>query len=404
MSKKSKKKHTKVNTPKPETQPTQAQPTDISSGTPVNVTKATETKDKEITIKLNRKVIIIVAAALAIIISAVVVFFCFFSPFDKAEPTDAPISGDASAEVYDLAKNAGSFLGFWHIGDEKNKELTINNITDETVVFSLWYQEIAEINEITAAVDQNTASFVHKTHQGSISGTLTFNDKEITVNITNSEIPNISAEIMSFRNRHFQSWGKSGGQGGQEGQYGGYKSGYIKTDVTSNINVRSEPNTSSNVVASLSAGKGFNIINYSGEWCFVRLYTSGNEEKKGYIFAEYVTETKPEPRITTKTTVVDGVTFVYPISYSDEFKDVKFSLFEITRTSEYTGILNFKLEGTITSLSEQYVYLNYVPYDNDGFALQGEGLFSVSDKNFKVSRTESLKYYNGASKIEIKLS
>ena len=369
----------------------------------------TEPKEKAIVIKLNRKVIIIASAALAVIIAATV-FFCFFSPFKKAEPVDADISEEPSiieevSEPYNFVKNESSILGFWHIGEERTKELTINNITAETVHFSLWYQGQNSINDFVATVESNTASFTHKIQQGetkgTISGVLTFNEKEIIVDIKESDLPDIKTAKMTFTGRHFQSWEN-------EFHQEGYKSGYIKTTVNSSVNVRSEASTSSKVVSSLNPGKGFYIINYAGEWCHVRLYDDENgKEMKGYVFAEYVTETRPEPRLETKTIERGGITFVYPTSYSDEYKDVKFTLFEIDGgnseiESNFTVAgFTIKVEGNITG-SSKYAYLNYTSYDKDGFSLGEDSLFAIRD-NFKESRGTYMGSTN-ATKIVLSVS
>jgi len=381
----------------------ETQSMDISSNSP-----KTETKEKSLTIKFNRKFIIIVSAALAVIIAATV-FFCFFSPFKKAEPVDADISEEPSieevSEPYDFVKNESSILGFWHIGDEKSKELTINNITSETVHFSIWYQGQNSINDIVATVESNVASFTHKVQQGDtkgdISGTLIFNEKEIIVDIKKSDLTDIKAAKMTFTGRHFQSWE-------DEFHQEGYKSGYIKMAVNSSVNVRAEASTSSGVVGSLNPGKGFYIINYTGEWCHVRLYDDENgKEIKGYIFAEYITEKRPEPRVETKTIDQGGITFVYPVSYSDEYKDVKFTLFEINGgknevESNFTVAgFTIKVEGNITGTSK-YAYLNYTMYDKDGFSLGEESLFSIRD-NFKESRGTYMGSTN-ATKIVFSVS
>lgn len=110
--------------------------------------------------------------------------------------------GDQETE----AININDFVGYWNIQGNSEKELTIHNGDDSTVVFSLWYYKKDEISDVSAKMKDNVASFSAAIDGAAIKGTLTFKKGIIIVQITHSGREDMPIEIMEFNERHMKSW------------------------------------------------------------------------------------------------------------------------------------------------------------------------------------------------------
>lgn len=120
--------------------------------------------------------------------------------------------------VSESSINIKDYIGYWNISQSKEKELTIHNITEGTVTFSLCYIRIDSIENAAASLKNNSAEFSVDVQGQRVQGNLLFEDESITVQITNSERTYIPVEMMVFNERHQQSW-----------QYGDYTSDPVES-------------------------------------------------------------------------------------------------------------------------------------------------------------------------------
>lgn len=104
----------------------------------------------------------------------------------------------------DIALNINAYLGYWNITGNQDRELTIEKIEDQKVLFSLWYYRIGVLENITASLNGNTAEFSVDTE--GIKGVLIFNTDSISVRIIESQKGYLPVEFMEFEERHLQSW------------------------------------------------------------------------------------------------------------------------------------------------------------------------------------------------------
>ena len=94
--------------------------------------------------------------------------------------------------------NEYDYIGFWHMENCAESELTIHSIDSSTVTFSLWYYRLWSIENLTATVERNSAYF----YDDEIEGILTFDDDSIRLYVTMSNISGIPSqyeEVYSMR-------------------------------------------------------------------------------------------------------------------------------------------------------------------------------------------------------------
>ena len=94
--------------------------------------------------------------------------------------------------------NEEDYIGYWHIENCAENELTIHSIDAPTVTFSLWYYRLWSIDYLTATIEGKSAYF----YDDEIEGVLTFNDDSIEHYVTMSDIPGIPSqyeEVYSMR-------------------------------------------------------------------------------------------------------------------------------------------------------------------------------------------------------------
>ena len=99
-----------------------------------------------------------------------------------------------------------SFIGYWDMSGDQERELTIKSVDDNQLVFSLWYYRLASIDDVVAVIEGNKAVFSINSYGETIAGNLIFEDNSVNVNIIRSDMLYMPAENMVFDNRHYDSW------------------------------------------------------------------------------------------------------------------------------------------------------------------------------------------------------
>lgn len=147
--------------------------------------------------------------------------------------------------------DVSSYIGFWHkesVGYDR--ELTISSVKRNTIIFSLWYYRIDSIEDVPAALENDTAYF----DTGDVQGYLTFEDDIITVVITNSSRPYMTPEVMTFDGRHDHSW-----------EYEGFDTAadfepYIIQVTNPKLSIYDSPSYSANIVGEITDKGSYTIV------------------------------------------------------------------------------------------------------------------------------------------------
>lgn len=96
-----------------------------------------------------------------------------------------------------------SCIGYWHpMSDEGEIELRIHEVENDYVLFSLWYKDKIEVENIIASVLQNKASFGMNESADTISGELIFEDSYIKLRIDDTNVSYIDIGVTVFDGRH----------------------------------------------------------------------------------------------------------------------------------------------------------------------------------------------------------
>lgn len=147
--------------------------------------------------------------------------------------------------------DVSSYIGFWHkesIGYDR--ELTISSVKRNTIIFSLWYYRTDSIEDVPAALENDTAYF----DTGDVQGYLTFEDDIITVVITNSSRPYMTPEVMTFDGRHDHSW-----------EYEGFDTAadfepYIIEVTNPKLSIYDSPSYNANIVGEITDKSRYTIV------------------------------------------------------------------------------------------------------------------------------------------------
>ncbi|MGN0592213.1 MAG: hypothetical protein ACI4JQ_03070 [Ruminococcus sp.] len=103
--------------------------------------------------------------------------------------------------------DVSAYIGYWHKNSVgQDRELSILDVSDHEVVFTLWYYRMDSIDSVSAVLEGDTAYF----DMEDISGSLTFSNDVITVQITESTRPFMPVECLTFDGRHSHSWQNEG--------------------------------------------------------------------------------------------------------------------------------------------------------------------------------------------------
>ncbi len=116
-------------------------------------------------------------------------------PKKEEETTEAPETTDKTEPL-----NVNDYVGYWYVGDDSEKELTIHSGLKDSATFSLWYYacEENEIKNMTVQLRENVADFSLAENGVLIKGTLTFEKDSITLEITQSTLEAMPAEVLEF--------------------------------------------------------------------------------------------------------------------------------------------------------------------------------------------------------------
>lgn len=79
--------------------------------------------------------------------------------------------------------NLESYIGYWHIENEGERELIIESVSSDKIIFSFWLYRDAFYEKISAELDGNTTKF----NSDGFGGTLVFNDNTITMTVTSDK-------------------------------------------------------------------------------------------------------------------------------------------------------------------------------------------------------------------------
>lgn len=147
--------------------------------------------------------------------------------------------------------DVSSYIGFWHkesIGYDR--ELTISSVKRNNIIFSLWYYRTDSIEDVPAALENDTAYF----NTGDVQGYLTFEDNIITVVITNSSRVYMPTEVMTFDGRHDHSW-----------EYEGFDTAadfepYVIEVTNPKLSIYDSPSYSANIVGEITDKSRYTIV------------------------------------------------------------------------------------------------------------------------------------------------
>lgn len=147
--------------------------------------------------------------------------------------------------------DVSSYIGFWHkesVGEDR--ELTITSVKRNIIIFSLWYYRTDSIEDVPAALENNTAYF----DTGDVQGYLTFEDDIITVAITNSSRPYMTPELMTFDGRHDHSW-----------EYEGFDTAadfepYVIEVTNPKLSIYDSPSYNANIVGEITDKSRYTIV------------------------------------------------------------------------------------------------------------------------------------------------
>lgn len=147
--------------------------------------------------------------------------------------------------------DVSSYIGFWHkesIGYDR--ELTISSVKRNNIIFSLWYYRTDSIEDVPAALENDTAYF----NTGDVQGYLTFEDDIITVVITNSSRVYMPTEVMTFDGRHDHSW-----------EYEGFDTAadfepYVIEVTNPKLSIYDSPGYSANIVGEITDKSRYTIV------------------------------------------------------------------------------------------------------------------------------------------------
>lgn len=98
--------------------------------------------------------------------------------------------------------NSNNYIGYWHMEGCAEIELTIKNITDNSVSFSYWQHGTDSVDVDNAEIIDNAAKFSTKV----LSGSLAFENNQLILNITESSISGVPSNVeMIFDLRILES-------------------------------------------------------------------------------------------------------------------------------------------------------------------------------------------------------
>lgn len=91
-----------------------------------------------------------------------------------------------------------SYLGDWYVDGSPERVLTIHSWEERELTFTLFYYRVASFDNVAAEISGNTATF---SADNGVKGTLTFLERGIAVEITESRHDYVAPEAMLFNTR-----------------------------------------------------------------------------------------------------------------------------------------------------------------------------------------------------------
>lgn len=101
--------------------------------------------------------------------------------------------------------NVNDWVGYWHIENNSEKELTIHSGSSDSVKFSLHYSKKDVIKDVSALLESNVATFSLAIDGSVVKGKLIFQKDEITVSITQSTLETVPVGELKFTQLHMSS-------------------------------------------------------------------------------------------------------------------------------------------------------------------------------------------------------
>lgn len=166
--------------------------------------------------KSKMLIIIIASVCAALILGAVI--FAIVSAIakqntkqDSTEPTQSTTlpqeteeSTNTTAPVPDFHVN--DYVGYWHLENDTQKELTIHSGDQNSITFSLRYDRENTISNVNAQLQENAATFSLAAEGAVIKGKLTFCEASVTLEITQSTLAAIPVGTLDFTSQDMVSW------------------------------------------------------------------------------------------------------------------------------------------------------------------------------------------------------
>lgn len=182
---------------------------------PPVVVPQTKEKEKPERKGIDKRVAVIVAVCAVLIVGGVIIGVSLAGRDQEGEgnasnPTTESTSqqgGTVSTTTTTAPEklNVHNYVGYWHVKDNSQKELTIHSGSSDSVNFSLWYSTTNALNNVSAQLKDNVASFSLAVEGSVIKGTLTFLKEAITVSITQSSLTAMPVEELKFTELHMSS-------------------------------------------------------------------------------------------------------------------------------------------------------------------------------------------------------
>ncbi|MBE6587653.1 MAG: SH3 domain-containing protein [Ruminococcaceae bacterium] len=203
---------------------------------------------------------------------------------DEDEETGETTAQEEDEKVEEI--DIRDYVGFWHMDDVLEKELTIIRERNGSVYFSLEYYDSDKITDVAAELRGRIASFALADGDTIINGELIFGDGTVTVSILESTRQDMPSEMMVFN-----VWGRTSTLPLEEdkeddttddpGENTEEEIGKVNTDTpykvviaNGGLNMRSSPSTTSSVLTLISNGAIVSVEKVENNWAYV--YYNGN--------------------------------------------------------------------------------------------------------------------------------
>lgn len=196
---------------------------------------------------------------------------------ETAESLTEPLESESTEVAPSL--DLGGYVGNWHpMSREGEAELRIAEAANGRVVFSLWYADGAELNNVTASLSGDKASFDMEDSENSICGELIFGDSFIKLRVDDTNVSFFDVGLTVFDGRHQDLYKEKQTEAEPEYRptvveptaYIRPYAQYVNTpdDI---LNLREGPSINYAIICELSDGTEVKVHGYNddGEWAYV---------------------------------------------------------------------------------------------------------------------------------------